>query len=73
MIEQIKKLIQEERKIKESEKRLNARKNKLRQSISQIKVGFYIIDGELWEVKYDSLFNRDELVFRGKLIQEAQT
>lgn len=72
MIEQIKKLIQEERKIKEAEKRLNARKNKMRQSISQIKVGFYTVDGELWEVRGKPAFLYPELVFRGKLLQESE-
>lgn len=72
MIEQIKEIIQEDRKIKEAISRLNARKNKMRQSISQIKVGFYTIDDELWEVKYNPAFRYHELVFLGELIQESE-
>ena len=71
MIKQIKQLIQEERKIKEAQLKLNARENKLYQRTSKIKCGHYVIDGEIWEVKYDSTFRRHELVFRGEAIQEA--
>jgi hypothetical protein len=65
MIEQVKTLVREHKKLLEAQSKLENR-------LSSIQPGYYLVDGEVWkvEIDWDRRFN---LVFQHKVIQEAQT
>ena len=65
MIEQVKTLVREHKKLLEA-------KSRLENQLLNIKLGHYLVDGEVWEVErqWDG---RHDLVFNHKVIQEAQT
>ena len=67
MIEQVKTLVREHKKLLEEQSRLE-------NQIAHIHPGHYLVDGEVWEITQAmSRYDRRELVFNHKVIQEAQT
>jgi len=73
MIDQIKKIVQEQEKIENAESRLYVRKKKLRERLSKIRRGYYIIDGNLWEVGNDVGWpGHKKLLCRGEFLEETK-
>ena len=67
MIEQVKTLVREHKKLLEEQSRLE-------NQIANIHPGHYLVDGEVWEIKEArSRYDRRQLLFNHKVIQEAQT
>ena len=73
MIEQVKKLIQEKKRIFEAEQKLEAMQEELNQRLSTVECGLYAIDGQLWEIRSDFGPNTTHIVCLGNVTQESQT
>jgi hypothetical protein len=71
MIELLKELIQEKKRIFETEHELEVMQEKLKQRLSSVECGFYAIDGQLWEIRSDFDRHTKHMVCLGKVTQEA--